>query len=76
MKEPRSPRFLSDSTIHQLTKAMTTSDPDSVSRRPSIHTLKKQLTGEGGTLHHMLLLLTGNKVHSVEASGSGISRDQ
>lgn len=61
LKEPRSPRFLSDSTIHRLTKTMTTLDPDSVSRRPSIDTLRKHLTGEGGTLHHMLLLLTGNK---------------
>lgn len=63
MKEPRSPRFLSDSTIHRLT-GPSPLDPDTVSRSPSIHTLRKQLTREGGSLHHILLLLNGNKVRT------------
>ncbi|XP_065822563.1 regulator of G-protein signaling 3-like [Labrus bergylta] len=64
MKEPRSPRFLSDSTIHRLTHPATceldlATGPSP--RRPSIHTLKKQLTKEGGSLQHMMLLLNGTK---------------
>ncbi|XP_044051685.1 regulator of G-protein signaling 3-like isoform X2 [Siniperca chuatsi] len=66
LQEPRSPRFLSDSTIHRLTRPTTFDlnlDPSTgpAPRPPSIHTLKKQLTREGGTLHHMLLLLNGTK---------------
>ncbi|XP_045891764.1 regulator of G-protein signaling 3-like isoform X3 [Micropterus dolomieu] len=64
LQEPRSPRFLSDTTIHRLTRP-TTFDLDPVTcpghRPPSIHTLRKQLTREGGSLHHMLLLLNGSK---------------
>ncbi|CAJ1069353.1 regulator of G-protein signaling 3-like [Xyrichtys novacula] len=64
MQEPRSPRFLSDSTIHRLTRPGTF-DLDLATgpapRRPSIHTLRKQLTKEGGSLHHMMLLLNGPK---------------
>ncbi|XP_029296280.1 regulator of G-protein signaling 3-like isoform X2 [Cottoperca gobio] len=64
LQEPRSPRFLSDSTIHRLTRAAT-SDLDlcrePVPRPPSVHTLRKQLTREGGSLHQMLLLLNGTK---------------
>uniref|UniRef100_UPI0037E765F5 regulator of G-protein signaling 3-like n=1 Tax=Semicossyphus pulcher TaxID=241346 RepID=UPI0037E765F5 len=64
LQEPRSPRFLSDSTIHRLTRPATF-DLDLATgpapRRPSIHTLRKQLTKEGGSLHHMLLLLNGTK---------------
>lgn len=62
LQEPRSPRFLSDSTIHRLTHLMTF-DPDTGlnSHPPSPHTLRKQLTREGGSLHHMLLLLNGSK---------------
>ncbi|XP_018548258.1 regulator of G-protein signaling 3 isoform X2 [Lates calcarifer] len=64
LQEPRSPRFLSDSTIHQLTR-LTTFDLDPSSdhapQLPSPHTLRKQLTREGGSLHHMLLLLNGSK---------------
>ncbi|XP_038558976.1 regulator of G-protein signaling 3-like isoform X3 [Micropterus salmoides] len=64
LQEPRSPRFLSDSTIHRLTRP-TTFDLDPVTcpghRPPSIHTLRKQLTREGRSLHHMLLLLNGSK---------------
>ncbi|TMS01605.1 Regulator of G-protein signaling 3 [Larimichthys crocea] len=62
LQEPRSPRFLSDSTIHRLTCPATFDpDPSPAPRRPSIHTLRKQLTKEGGSLHHMLLLLNGTK---------------
>ncbi|XP_035854931.1 regulator of G-protein signaling 3-like isoform X2 [Sander lucioperca] len=64
LQEPRSPRFLSDSTIHQLTRPAT-SDLDlgtgPAPWRPSVDTLRKQLTREGGSLHHMLLLLNGTK---------------
>lgn len=63
--EPRSPRFLSDSTIHRLTRP-TPFDPKphkgSAPRQPSVYTLKRQLTREGGTLHHMMLLLNGTKM--------------
>ncbi|KAG7218039.1 hypothetical protein INR49_020675 [Caranx melampygus] len=62
LQEPRSPRFLSDSTIHQLTRPVTF-DPDSDSDPdpPSPNTLRKQLTRKGGSLHQMLLLLNGPK---------------
>ncbi|XP_074525834.1 regulator of G-protein signaling 3-like isoform X2 [Halichoeres trimaculatus] len=64
MQEPRSPRFLSDSTIHRLTRPGTL-DLDLATgpapRRPSIQMLRKQLTKEGGSLHHMMLLLNGPK---------------
>ncbi|XP_076010396.1 regulator of G-protein signaling 3-like isoform X2 [Genypterus blacodes] len=60
--EPRSPRFLSDSTIHRLIRPVTFDPaPGLASRPPSLHTLRKQLTREGGTLQHMLLLLNGTK---------------
>ncbi|XP_028270001.1 regulator of G-protein signaling 3-like isoform X2 [Parambassis ranga] len=62
LHEPRSPRFLSDSTIHRLTHRTTLDlDPGPAFRPPSPHTLRKQLTSEGGSLHHMLLLLNGVK---------------
>ncbi|XP_067377321.1 regulator of G-protein signaling 3-like isoform X3 [Channa argus] len=64
LQEPRSPRFLSDSTIHRLTRPVTFDlDPELEQdlRPPSPHTLRKQLTREGGSLYHMLLLLNGNK---------------
>ncbi|XP_049435747.1 regulator of G-protein signaling 3-like [Epinephelus fuscoguttatus] len=64
LQEPRSPRFLSDSTIHRLIRPVTF-DPElgtgPTPQPPSIHTLKRQLTREGGSLHHMLLLLNGTK---------------
>ncbi|XP_070819923.1 regulator of G-protein signaling 3-like [Chaetodon trifascialis] len=62
LQEPRSPRFLSDSTIHQLARPTTFNlSLDAMRRPPSIHTLRKQLTRGGGSLHHMLLLLNGTK---------------
>lgn len=61
LQEPRSPRFLSDSTIHRLTGPPNW-DLKPAPGPPSIHTLKKQLTREGGSLHHMLLFLNGTKV--------------
>ncbi|XP_035772118.1 regulator of G-protein signaling 3-like [Neolamprologus brichardi] len=64
LQEPRSPRFLSDSTIHRLTHPVNFDlSPNSspASRVPSPHTLRKQLTGEGGSLHQMLMLLNGTK---------------
>ncbi|KAM3611931.1 uncharacterized protein V6R79_026061 [Siganus canaliculatus] len=57
LQEPPSPRFLSDSTIHRLTCTHLSPAP----RRPSLNTLRKHLTREGGSLHHMLLLLSGAK---------------
>ncbi|KAM9360742.1 regulator of G-protein signaling 3-like [Symphorus nematophorus] len=67
LQEPRSPRFLSDSTIHRLTCPATLDpdlDLDSALRRPSIQSLRKQLTREGGTLHQLLLLLNRTKVQT------------
>ncbi|XP_039979117.1 regulator of G-protein signaling 3-like isoform X2 [Xiphias gladius] len=64
LQEPRSPRFLSDSTIHRLTRPMTfdLGPGSSPTLQPlSPHTLRKQLTREGGSLQHMLLLLNGTK---------------
>ncbi|XP_063345087.1 regulator of G-protein signaling 3-like isoform X1 [Pelmatolapia mariae] len=64
LQEPRSPHFLSDSTIHRLTRPVNFDlSPNSspASRAPSPHTLRKQLTGEGGSLHQMLMLLNRTK---------------
>lgn len=60
--EPQSARFLSDSSIHRLLRP--TADLEPLTCSPSIRTLKKQLTQEGGSLKHMLLLLNGTKVDS------------
>ncbi|KAG7490688.1 regulator of G-protein signaling 3-like isoform X2 [Solea senegalensis] len=71
LQEPRSPRFLSDSTIHRLTRTMTFDAdlrPCPKPLPPSPHTLRKQLTKEGGSLHHMLLLLNGTKVETIVES--------
>ncbi|KAM7390936.1 hypothetical protein PAMP_021664 [Pampus punctatissimus] len=67
LQELHSPRFLSDSTIHRLTRPATF-DPDAgpAPCPPSPHTLRKQLTREGGSLHHMLLLLNGSKVKAAD----------
>ncbi|KAM9391792.1 regulator of G-protein signaling 3-like [Pholidichthys leucotaenia] len=63
LREPRSPRFLSDSTIHRLTRPIPLDlDPGSGPLSPSPNTLRKQLTREGGSLHHLLRLLNGTKV--------------
>ncbi|KAK2838241.1 hypothetical protein Q5P01_015453 [Channa striata] len=64
LHEPRSTCFLSDSTIHQLTRPVTFDvdrELEQDSGPPSPHTLRKQLTREGGSLYHMFLLLNGNK---------------
>ncbi|XP_051807041.1 regulator of G-protein signaling 3-like isoform X2 [Acanthochromis polyacanthus] len=62
LQEPRSPRFLSDSTIHRLTRPVTFElDSGSAPQPPSPRTLRNQLTREGGSLHHMMLLLNGPK---------------
>lgn len=60
--EPESPRFLSDSTIHRLVR------PTRDTCSPSVRTLRKQLTQEGGSLSQMLLLLNGTKVESRRSS--------
>ncbi|XP_028313670.1 regulator of G-protein signaling 3-like isoform X3 [Gouania willdenowi] len=52
LKEPRSPRFLSDSSIHRLTCPLTSD--------PSPHTVRKQLTRTDGTLKELLLLFNNN----------------
>lgn len=58
LQEPRSPLFRSDSTIHRLTRPVTFDlDP----APPSVQALRNQLTLEGGSLHHMLVLLNGTK---------------
>lgn len=62
--EPQSPRFLSDSTIHRLLRP--TLDLKPVTCSPSVQTLRKHLTQEGGSLNQMLLLLNGTKVESSE----------
>ncbi|XP_047236981.1 regulator of G-protein signaling 3-like isoform X4 [Girardinichthys multiradiatus] len=64
VKEPRSPRFLSDSTIHRLTRTSTfdlTLTLGTSPCPPSPQTLRKQLTKEGASLHQMLMLLNGSK---------------
>ncbi|KAM6930849.1 regulator of G-protein signaling 3-like [Xenentodon cancila] len=62
--EPRSPRFLSESTIDTLTRT-TTCDLELGSSPapalPSPQTLRKQLTREGASLQQLLLLLNGTK---------------
>ncbi|XP_072243193.1 regulator of G-protein signaling 3-like isoform X2 [Leuresthes tenuis] len=55
LQEPRSPCFLSDSTIHQLTSTGPAPFP------PSPQTLRKHLTREGASLHQLLLLFNGTK---------------
>lgn len=72
--EPRSPRFLSDSTIHRLIRPSLDLKP--VPRSPSIQTLRKQLTQEGGSLNQMLLLLNGAKVESSEEQSTGLTSEQ
>ncbi|XP_017292112.1 regulator of G-protein signaling 3 isoform X2 [Kryptolebias marmoratus] len=75
LQEPRSPRFLSDSTIHRLTRTATfdlslASSP--APSPPSPQTLRKHLTKEGVSLHHMLLLLNGIK--GVESSNHQLKK--
>lgn len=72
--EPQSPRFLSDSTIHRLIRP--TRDLKPVTCSPSIQTLRKQLTQEGGSLNQMLLLLNGTKVESREDQTTGLTSEE
>ncbi|CAL8343616.1 unnamed protein product [Lota lota] len=60
LQEPRSPYFLSDSTIHRLTRPLT-SEPDRDHCPPSPHTLRRELTREGGSLQQMFQFLNGIK---------------
>ncbi|XP_054629297.1 regulator of G-protein signaling 3-like isoform X3 [Dunckerocampus dactyliophorus] len=53
LQQPPSGHSRSDSTIHCLTRALTFHLHTS---HPSLHTLRKHLTTEDGSLHHMLLL--------------------
>uniref|UniRef100_A0A3P9KUD1 RGS domain-containing protein n=1 Tax=Oryzias latipes TaxID=8090 RepID=A0A3P9KUD1_ORYLA len=71
LQEPRSPRFLSDSTIHRLTRPapFEANAPSGFSPcLPSPETLRKHLTSEESSLIHILALLDGLKG---EASGAG-----
>uniref|UniRef100_A0A1A8U2U1 Regulator of G-protein signaling 3a n=1 Tax=Nothobranchius furzeri TaxID=105023 RepID=A0A1A8U2U1_NOTFU len=62
LQEPPSPHFLSDSTIHCLTRTATLHhSPGPAPNPPSPQTLRKQLLRDGMTLHTMLLLLNGTK---------------
>lgn len=72
--EPPSPRFLSDSTIHTLLRPTLDLQPDACS--PSVQTLMKQLTQEGGSLNQMLLLLNGTKVESSEEQTAGLTAEE
>ncbi|AWP07736.1 putative regulator of G-protein signaling 3-like [Scophthalmus maximus] len=78
LQEPRSSRFLSDSTIHRVSCAVSF-DPDprsgSAPLLTSPHTLRKQLTGQGGSLHHMLLLLNGTKDHHLREKTKSLADD-
>nr|XP_040052644.1 regulator of G-protein signaling 3-like isoform X2 [Gasterosteus aculeatus aculeatus] len=70
LQEPRTSRSMSDSITHHLTSPLNfDAEPGTGSfpRHPSIHALKKQLTKEGGSLHHMLLLLNGDKDKDVRS---------
>ncbi|XP_026858843.2 regulator of G-protein signaling 3-like isoform X3 [Electrophorus electricus] len=60
LQEPRSPRFISDQAIHCLEDgAGETQDRWTV---PSPQTLRKELTKNGGSVHHICLLFTGRRV--------------
>ncbi|KAM4615848.1 regulator of G-protein signaling 3-like [Polymixia lowei] len=60
LQEPRSPCFLSDSTIHRLTRPMTF-NPDHTPCPSSPQTLRRELTREGGSLQQMFHFLYGRK---------------
>ncbi|XP_045081576.1 regulator of G-protein signaling 3 isoform X1 [Coregonus clupeaformis] len=62
LQEPRSPRFISDSTIHCLDRGHAPL-PGSWTR-PSPKTLRKELTRNGGSVHQLYMLLSGRKVCS------------
>ncbi|XP_019900153.2 regulator of G-protein signaling 3 isoform X2 [Esox lucius] len=58
--EPRSPRFISDSTIHCLDRDHTLTPGGWTC--PSPQTLRKELTRDGGSVHQLYMLLSGRKV--------------
>uniref|UniRef100_A0A4W5PL01 Regulator of G protein signaling 3b n=2 Tax=Hucho hucho TaxID=62062 RepID=A0A4W5PL01_9TELE len=60
LKELRSPRFISDSTIHRLDRGH--APPPGSWMRPSPKTLRKELTRNGGSVHQLYMLLSGRKV--------------
>ncbi|XP_020327923.1 regulator of G-protein signaling 3 isoform X1 [Oncorhynchus kisutch] len=62
LQELRSPRFISDSTIHRLDRGHT--PPPGGWMRPSPKTLRKELTRNGGSVHQLYMLLSGRKVCS------------
>ncbi|KAJ7993846.1 hypothetical protein DPEC_G00258940 [Dallia pectoralis] len=62
LQEPRSPRFISDSTIHRLDREH--APPPGGWTRPSPKTLRKELTKDGGSVHQLYMLLSGRKVCS------------
>uniref|UniRef100_A0A8C8JWQ0 Regulator of G-protein signaling 3-like n=1 Tax=Oncorhynchus tshawytscha TaxID=74940 RepID=A0A8C8JWQ0_ONCTS len=62
LQELRSPRFISDSTIHRLDRGH--APPPGGWMRPSPKTLRKELTRNGGSVHQLYMLLSGRKVCS------------
>ncbi|KAL0978970.1 hypothetical protein UPYG_G00178660 [Umbra pygmaea] len=62
LQEPRSPRFISDSTIHRLDRGH--APPVGGWKRPSPQTLRKELTKNGGSVHQLYMLLSGRKICS------------
>lgn len=60
LQELRSPRFISDSTIHRLDRGH--APPPGGWMRPSPKTLRKELTRNGGSVHQLYMLLSGRKV--------------
>uniref|UniRef100_A0A1A8EV26 RGS domain-containing protein n=1 Tax=Nothobranchius korthausae TaxID=1143690 RepID=A0A1A8EV26_9TELE len=68
LREPPSPHFLSDSTIHCLTRTATLHhSPGPAPNPPSPQTLRKQLLKDETTLHTMLLLLNGEVLKWAES---------
>nr|XP_014030261.1 unnamed protein product [Salmo salar] len=61
LQELRSPRFISDSTIHHLDRG--NAPPLGGWMRPSPKTLRKELTRNGGSVHQLYMLLSGRKVN-------------
>lgn len=57
--EPRSPRFISDSTLHHLIRPAPPGAPPARWAQPSPQTLRRELTREGGSVCRMYMLLSG-----------------